>query len=107
MNKPIPQWRQGDVLVEAIPSLPKEASRRPHAVLAEGQITGHSHRMENETDAWVFEAEGKLYLQVVAEHALLVHDEHKPIPLPRGYYRVWKQREFDPETEENARDVLD
>ena len=37
----------------------------------------------------------QLYLEVTAEEAGVVHPEHGEIVLPRGAYRVWRQREFD------------
>jgi hypothetical protein len=32
----------------------------------------------------------------IATGAMLTHEEHAPIPLPAGLYRVVQQREFDP-----------
>ncbi|AWN47590.1 hypothetical protein DK419_15790 [Methylobacterium terrae] len=40
-------WRQGDIFIQAIRTLPREAAERPlpHTVLAHGELTGHSHRV--------------------------------------------------------------
>jgi hypothetical protein len=52
----------------------------------------------------VLEKDGTLYLRVVADRATIIHQEHRPITLPRGSYRVWAQREYSPEA---IRPVLD
>ena len=33
---------------------------------------------------------------VTADSARIIHQEHAPILLPRGTYRVWQQREYTP-----------
>ena len=38
-------YRHGDVLIAEVGSIPKGAVKRPHLVLAEGEMTGHSHRI--------------------------------------------------------------
>lgn len=93
-----PLWRHGDVLIAPAPvaSLPAEARRRPSPVLVWGEITGHSHRLADAGSAELWEAEGTLYLRVTAPSATIVHEEHHPITLPGGLYRVWTQREYSP-----------
>jgi hypothetical protein len=66
-------------------------------VLAYGEITGHSHRVQEPRAAELWERGGTLFLKVVADHATIVHEEHKPIVLARGLYRVWMQREYTPQ----------
>jgi hypothetical protein len=34
----------------------------------------------------------------------VVHEEHRPITLTSGYYRVWRQREYSPEEIRVVRD---
>lgn len=89
-------YRHGDVLVAAVASIPKAARRLPHLVLAEGELTGHSHRVADPATAFLFRSGEELYLEVVADVATLIHQEHGPIELPRGYYRAWRQREYTP-----------
>jgi hypothetical protein len=97
-------WRQGDVLISSVDSIPGGATRRPDGVLAEGEATGHSHRIEQPTAAELLEHRGQLYLRVVAGQVQIVHQEHGPITLPRGQYRVWKQREYTPQAIRPVRD---
>ncbi|MEH3148604.1 MAG: hypothetical protein PGN34_25525 [Methylobacterium frigidaeris] len=90
-------WRQGDVFIRAIPAIPPSATDRPlpHTVLAHGEVTGHSHRVAD--PAFLFAGDGCFYLDVRAEQARVVHDEHGTITLDRGSYRVWRQREYTPQ----------
>ena len=97
-------WRHGDVMVAAVKAIPNGAKRRPAAILARGEATGHSHRIQDAGAAEVYDHNGVGYLRVVGDTALLVHDEHKPITLPRGTYRFWQQREYTPEA---IRTILD
>ena len=90
-------WRHGDVLIAAIGAMPPTAKKRAGTVLAWGEITGHSHRVAAPGTAELWELHGELYLKVVADTATVIHEEHKPISLPRGIYRVWMQREYTPQ----------
>ncbi len=97
-------WRQGDVFIAAVPSIPAAAQPRPHCVLAEGEVTGHSHRIKETGAARMFAHAGSLYLEVTATLATVAHEEHGPITLRRGTYRVWQQREYSPEAIRTVRD---
>ncbi len=89
-------WRHGDVLIAAVEAIPHRAKQRTTTVLARGELTGHSHRIEMADTAEVWECDGVLFVKVVAPTARVVHQEHNPITLPRGIYRVWQQREYTP-----------
>jgi hypothetical protein len=91
-------WRQGDILIAAVEEIPRGATRRPNCVLAEGELTGHSHRIDQPATSDLFEFKGRLYLSVLANEAQVVHQEHGPITLPKGFYAVWPQREYSPES---------
>lgn len=91
------QYRHGDVMIEQVDSLPSGLRKAKHTILAHGEITGHSHRIKEEDSAFLYEATTSLYLHVTAEEATVVHEEHEPIRLTTGYYRVWRQREYSPE----------
>ncbi len=97
-------WRQGDIFIETVKAIPADARLQPHCVLAEGEVTGHSHRIAERAAARLYAHPASLYLDIVAEHATVTHDEHGPITLPRGTYRVWRQREYSPEAIRVVRD---
>ncbi|MGI4869701.1 MAG: hypothetical protein ACRYFX_00830 [Janthinobacterium lividum] len=97
-------YRHGDVLVSAVAALPAGATARPGLVLAHGEHTGHTHRIREAGAASLYVHGRELYLLVSAPTATLVHEEHRPIELPAGVYRVWQQREYTPTA---IRTVLD
>ena len=109
--------QQGDVLFFRTNDLPKGLKRkkavRPGlATFAEGEVTGHHHSAVIEkidgrkTDnITLYEKDGVLYCSVRKE-TTVTHQEHKPVTLPMGDYRVGIVREYDP-FEKEIRDVRD
>lgn len=97
------QYRQGDVLIVAVDTIPSDAAVVPRdedaVVLAYGEITGHRHAIA-EAHADLLAVPGddieRRFLRIVGEPARLVHEEHDPITLPAGCYRVLAQREYRP-----------
>lgn len=101
-----PVYRQGDVLIvpiaeEAVPveqaglaGEPRDGGGR--LVLALGEATGHAHavvgpgRLVPTGGAY-----GPMLLHLPAG-GRVVHEEHAAIPLPKGWYRVVRQREYVP-----------
>ncbi len=90
-------YRQGDVFLIPVRAMAANAERQHrHGVLAEGEVTGHSHRFAVPAEADVFKAGGNLYVDVLADDAEVIHQEHGTIRLPRGTYEVRIQREYTP-----------
>jgi hypothetical protein len=83
-------------MIAAIDKIPAGARRLPSSVLAHGEITGHSHRVETSGSAEIWQIRDMLFMRVVTDSAAIVHEEHKRITIPRGIYRVWQQREYTP-----------
>jgi hypothetical protein len=98
------QYRHGDVMVEKVKSIPEDARKQQHVTLAEGELTGHSHRIEEKGAAVMYRDGNQLFLEITAKAASLVHQEHGTIQLPQGIYRVWQQREYTPERIVTVRD---
>ncbi len=90
-------FRHGDVLIQTVDMLPKDVRRLRHRTLAHGELTGHSHQIQENKDVALWQSDSELFLEVEGPHATVVHQEHAPIELPRGIYRVWRQREYTPE----------
>ena len=100
-------YRQGDVLFTRISRLPKgERKKRANATVAFGEVTGHSHALaiEDREVAEVLEIGDGLFVHVSSagvrledRGATFVHEEHAPITLPAGDYKVTIQREYQPE----------
>jgi hypothetical protein len=87
-------YRQGDLFIEATEVVPEGATQRAGGVLLEGELTGHSHRIEDLQSAIVHERLGQMFIEVRGEQAAVIHQEHGTIVLPRGVYRAWRQREY-------------
>ncbi len=89
------QFRQGDVFLIQVESLPEDAREEIHSeriVLAYGEATGHSHSVSNK-DARLYFSSGQHFL-AVETNAKLVHEEHEAIALSGGVYKVVRQREY-------------
>ena len=89
-------WRHGDVLIECCDEIPPEAWAAPHLTLARGEATGHAHRVLEQGAAVLYPRDDGGFLEVIADQATVVHEEHHAITLPRGIYRFWFQREYSP-----------
>jgi len=92
--------RQGDVILQQTdegidPMNNPEIWERSDLVLAEGEVTGHAHRI-TEGEAELYELENRLYLRVHSETAMLTHEEHRAIAIPKGNWIVRIQREYEP-----------
>ena len=95
--------QQGDVLIKRVTSIKGEKLK--HLTLALGAATGHHHTV-TEGDAELYEHEGTLFLKVKSENATLTHQEHLPITIPKGDYKIGIVQEYDHFAEE-ARNVAD
>jgi hypothetical protein len=110
-------YRQGDVLIERVDESTETVVKAknieldtqkgsPRVVFAYGEVTGHAHAIAYEESMDWFEAEGQDtvtdaggtvgYLRLV-DAAELRHEEHSPINLDPGLWKVTRQREYTPE----------
>jgi hypothetical protein len=102
-------FAQGDLLIERVRDIPPSGTMvQPVAagvtVIAEGEATGHRHAIYDRVtmfrdDSLARDIPSDLYVghvQVDAPFARLEHDEHAPITLVTGTYRVRRQRELEP-----------
>jgi hypothetical protein len=103
-------YRQGDVYIESVEALPAGCvAVEPRArggqavhVLAEGEATGHAHWIDASAGVAMLRpspaAADPLTIGYLALRSLarVVHDEHAPINLPPGNYRVVQQRRYAP-----------
>lgn len=97
----VPHYRQGDVLLVAVPAIPENARPRPRdqgrIVLALGEATGHAHAIADPRATLLETQLQERFLHILAEGGVLLrHEEHDPVPLPQGVYLVRRQREYVP-----------
>ena len=102
MSKASKLIQQGDVLVfEA--SIPKDAipiqAKQGRFVLAEGEATGHAHVIDAIPGVSMFRLANTLFLSALSQ-VTVKHEEHKPITIPPGTFRIDQVKEIDPYTEE-------
>jgi hypothetical protein len=97
--------RQGDVLLVRVGSVPAKAKRLATNIVAYGEVTGHAHKVEVDAGDCVLteDEEGNMFVSVKGK-AALKHDEHAPLPLAEGHYKVVKQREYEPDKIRNVAD---
>lgn len=112
-------YRQGDVIIELIAEIPQDAvaqKRVAEIILAHGEVTGHHHRLETADPAdWWKLGEisprldkpaaigGEIFVSLAAG-GTVTHDEHAKIALPKGKYRITRQREYTPQAIRNVAD---
>jgi len=96
-------YRQGDVLIAPVGAtdVPQCAAvprdRRGRMVLARGEATGHAHVVAGPGLQLLADVDDpeRMFLDIPA-YGRVSHEEHGPIPLPAGHYRVIRQREYVP-----------
>ncbi len=100
-------YQQGDVLIKVAKEIPEGSERINSLVLAEGEATGHAHRIPEtyRSNVEMYEKNGALFLRVL-ETVPLTHEEHGVINLPKNDYVIERVREYDHFSEE-AREVRD
>lgn len=88
--------RQGDVILVPIQADLSQGDRLDHLTLAEGEISGHRHRISN-GEAALFADGDLMYLKVESDRATLSHEEHRQIEIPQGTWIIRIQRQYEPD----------
>jgi len=93
-------YRHGDVILEKISSTDLGIKiQSGNIVLAEGEATGHAHRITSEY-AELYETpanDNGVRLLLLKCPAMLLHEEHKALELPAGLFRVRIKRQYSPD----------
>jgi hypothetical protein len=102
-------YAQGDLLIERVADAPPsgcilEPAGDGACVLAEGEETGHRHAIRERVtmfrdDSLARDVPAGLYVghvKVEGATARVQHEEHATITLPRGTWRIRRQRELEP-----------
>ena len=102
--------RHGDLLLRSDEDIviPKGSKSLKTDVVAEGEATGHTHRLVGNAQILEFKTENGTVEKFVdaKQESELVHEEHNTIQIPKGVYKVVQEREFDV-IDEMAREVYD
>lgn len=90
--------RQGDILFVKVDGMPKGLKKAKDSIIAHGEVTGHAHKVSDESDVAVLENEqGDKFVDATEEGFTVVHDEHGPIEFSEGVWEARRQREYSPE----------
>jgi len=95
------QYRQGDLLITPVKEI--KGRKQKDKIVAYGEGTGHTHQVVD-GDVYRTGKNGAKYLDLPVD-TKLVHDEHGPIDLPKGKYKVQQQREYKPKLKKAVRIV--
>ena len=95
------QYRQGDILIVEVSEITRKHKILETRIIVEGELTGHAHRLDG--DAVLIEIEGvfdhydnpTMFIHARGDDVSVTHDEHGSIKLPKGYYKVVRQREYN------------
>lgn len=109
-------YRQGDVIIQRVDAMPAQGLTQVEkdngrTILAYGEVTGHAHAVQGESvslyelidSSDVAEMRDR-FLTVEEDAAVVSHEEHAPIDLPAGTYKITIQREYSPEGIRNVAD---
>jgi hypothetical protein len=90
----VKKYRQGDVIITEVESIPEGAIPIEGETLALGEVTGHSHRFPPGS-VQLFKWNEKTYGKIVNREALR-HEEHKPITIKGDFFEYKIQRQYTP-----------
>lgn len=99
-------YRQGDVLIVPIAEAqvppvvsglqPVARDPRDRMILALGESTGHAHAVVGQGALYPAAALLEPMHLHLPQGGRVVHEEHATINLPAGWFRVIRQREYEP-----------
>jgi hypothetical protein len=92
-------YRHGDVLFEEVEKIeevynPRTTDDEKKGIVQRGESSGHAHIIEDMTGVEIFSDWRDRFLKAEREFTIR-HQEHKPLTLPAGNYRIRIAREFD------------
>lgn len=86
-------YRQGDVGIIEIKSLPKGLKKKKDNVLVHSDSTMHDHTLVKGT-VYVGK-DGKMYANILEDTQIIHTADHEPIDLPKGKYEIRRQVQYD------------
>jgi hypothetical protein len=91
-------YRQGDVLLIPVNQFPDNLKKTKKVTLALGEVTGHHHTIFAGATGYADDEESLAeFINVYEDSAVLTHQEHDAVVIPRGKYRSVIQSEYTPE----------
>jgi hypothetical protein len=96
-------FRQGDILFQKIDQYTYEKYEEcKDKIVARGEQTGHHHSFSNNAQVLLLKNYNSIepeILQVMEDGgAILTHQEHLPLKIPKGTYKIRREVEYNPFT---------
>jgi len=98
------QLRQGDILLTLREPTEKVSFKgykaKANGCVAEGEVTGHAHRLQTNSKHTLFENENDvldMIVEVKDAPAEITHEDHGTLNVPPGVWDVTHQVEYTPE----------
>ena len=94
-------YRHGDLLIKQIDHIPLTAKLLATSIIAEGEITGHNHKLYGSQQVYGTHSDKNFriieptYFQA-KEEISLKHQEHDTLKISKGNYVILHEREHDP-----------
>jgi hypothetical protein len=105
------QARQGDLWFESVEQPAGKCKNHNSAVLAYGEVTGHAHKITSPPLSdldMVSDEKGDIFVKSESAPIEASHEEHGTVTLPPGeWFKITRQREYDPLAAEKERQVQD
>jgi hypothetical protein len=110
MTKPMTFKHQGDITFHPYEGEPKGTIETHDGsfILARGEVHNHKHviTVDSPTDMEIRRLQNEEFLLTLFKTATVTHEEHLPITLQPGVYRVGREREVD-HFSKTTRQVID
>jgi len=92
------KFQQGDLILKESKVSKKEYGKKlNHLILQQSDVSNHKHQITNGTAIlYSTQRADEFYLEVTSEKAVLAHEEHTSVNIPKGKYFIYGVREFDP-----------
>lgn len=91
-------YEHGDVILKKIDTIPQAAKKvivKDQIILAEGETTGHAHRILDLVGTKLLQSGSVMYLHLDQPKAL-VHEEHGKLTIEPGDYEIDRIKEYNP-----------
>ena len=90
-------YQHGDVLLKEVKVLPKGLMLKgtQDVIVAEGELTGHSHKVQGKGVQLLERAEDKTLFLNVIWPSTITHQEHQEIEISPGLYEIGRIKEYD------------
>ncbi len=89
-------YRQGDILFEKVDSFNENGQQLDTKTVAKGEKTGHHHSFREQDQVLLYGTQEPEMVVVESEVAQITHQEHKPIELEKGIYKVTREQGYNP-----------